>query len=224
MKLAAVCVGAGAGSRFGGDKLAEDLGGWSVLATALNALRSALPEAPMVVVVARDRLDDWRDRLQPDHPDLYLVAGGKLRQESVRAGVELVARDGAEAVVVHDAARPLVDRSDVLAVIDALGEAAGAILTARIPDTVKRVDAKKDIVATLARDDLRLALTPQVFRVAALMEAWRMDDPGQEWTDESALLETAGMRVHSVDARHPNPKLTTAADLRLLRALMGAEL
>lgn len=222
MKLATVCVGAGVGARFGGDKLAEDLGAGLVLETSLEALRSALPEVPMVVVVAEDRLDFWCDRLIPDYPDLQLMAGGQRRQDSVRAGVELAARDGAEAVVVHDAARPLVDRLDILAVVDALGEAAGAILAATIPDTVKRIDADHRVIDTLPRDDLRLALTPQVFRVVALIEAWRLTDAGGEWTDESALLESAGMTVHSVDARHPNPKLTKASDLRLLHALLGA--
>jgi 2-C-methyl-D-erythritol 4-phosphate cytidylyltransferase/2-C-methyl-D-erythritol 2,4-cyclodiphosphate synthase len=222
VKLATVCVGAGVGSRFGADKLAEDLGGRPVLGASLEALRSALPEAPMVGVVAEERLEFWRDRLLPDLPDLQLVAGGQRRQDSVRAGVELAARDGAEAVVVHDAARPLVDRSDILAVVDALGEAAGAILTATIPDTVKRIDVDQRVVDTLPRDDLRLALTPQVFRVAALVEAWGLADPGREWTDESALLESLHMTVNSVDARHPNPKLTRASDLRLLNALLGA--
>jgi len=223
VKLATVCVGAGVGARFGGDKLAEDLGGGVVLGTSLEALRSALPEALMVVVLAKDRRDYWRDRLLPGLPDLQLVAGGPRRQDSVRAGVDFAARDGAEVVVVHDAARPLVDPSDILAVVDTLGEAAGAILTATVPDTVKRIDVDHRVIDTLPRDDLRLALTPQVFRVAALIEAWGLADAGQEWTDESALLEFAGMTVHSVDARHPNPKLTTASDLRLLHALLGAQ-
>jgi 2-C-methyl-D-erythritol 4-phosphate cytidylyltransferase/2-C-methyl-D-erythritol 2,4-cyclodiphosphate synthase len=222
VRLASVCVGAGVGARFGGDKLAEDLGGGSVLGTSLEALRSAYPDAPMVVVLAEDRLVYWRDRLLPDLPDLQLVAGGRRRQDSVRAGVERAARDGAEVVVVHDAARPLVDRSDILAVVDGLGEAAGAILTATVPDTVKRIDVDHRVIGTLSREDLRLALTPQVFRVTALIEAWRLADSDQEWTDESALLESAGLTVHSVDARHPNPKLTTTSDLRLLRALLGA--
>lgn len=222
MKLAIVCVGAGVGTRFGGDKLAENLGAGLVLESSLEALRRALPGAPMVVVVAEDRIVFWRDRLIPDISDLQLVAGGRRRQDSVRVGVEIAARGGAEAVVVHDAARPLIDRSDILAVVDALGEADGAILTATIPDTVKRIDSDHRVIDTLPRDDLRLALTPQVFRVTALIEAWRSSDDNGEWTDESALLESAGMTVHCVDALHSNPKLTRASDLRLLHALLGA--
>ena len=123
---------------------------------------------------------------------------------------------------MHDAARPLVDRLDIQAVVDALGEAAGAILTTTIPDTVKRIDCDRRVIETLPRDTLRLALTPQVFQVAALTEAWGSTDVVGEWTDESALLESVGMTVRSVEARQPNPKLTTASDLRLLRGLSGA--
>lgn len=222
MNLATVCVGAGVGARFGGDKLAENLGHCLVLERSLEALRGAFPEAPMVVVVAEDRLEFWRDRLIPGFLHLQLVAGGVRRQDSVRAGVELAARGGAEVVAVHDAARPLVDRLDIQAVVDALGEAAGAILTTTIPDTVKRIDCDHRVIETLPRDTLRLALTPQVFQVAALTEAWGSTDVVGEWTDESALLESVGMMVRSVEARQPNPKLTTASDLRLLRGLSGA--
>jgi 2-C-methyl-D-erythritol 4-phosphate cytidylyltransferase/2-C-methyl-D-erythritol 2,4-cyclodiphosphate synthase len=203
--------------------LAQDLGGGTVLEASLLALRRAFPEAPMVLVVADKRRDFWRGRLLPEFPALRLVAGGQSRQDSVRAGVEFAAREGAEVVVVHDAARPLVDSSDILAVVDALGDAEGAILTASISDTVKRIDVEHRIMATLPRDDLRLALTPQVFRVAALVEAWRLDATDRDWTDEAALLESVAMTVNSVDARHPNPKLTTASDLGLVRALLGLQ-
>jgi 2-C-methyl-D-erythritol 4-phosphate cytidylyltransferase len=222
MNLAFVCVGAGRGVRFGGDKLAEMLGSRTVFAMALSGLVRAVPAAPMVVVVGEARFDFWRDHLSQEFPQARFVVGGDRRQDSVRAGVLSAAQAGADVVAVHDAARPLVHPADVKAVIDAVGGAGGAILSARVSDTVKRVDGEDMVVDTVARDRLRFALTPQVFQVAILMEVWQRTDPGKLWTDEAALLESTGIRVRSVLARHPNPKVTTEADLQVVRAIMEA--
>jgi len=220
-KLAIVCVGAGRGVRFGGDKLAEMLGLRTVFATALGALVRAVPEALMVVVVGDAMLEFWRDHLSPECPQARFVSGGDRRQDSVLAGVLYAAQAGAEVVAVHDAARPLVDPKDVEAVINAVGGVAGAILSARISDTVKRVDGNGMVVDTLSRDRLRSALTPQVFQISTLMEVWQRADLKRVWTDEATLLESAGIPVRSVLARHPNPKVTTEADLQMVRAMMG---
>jgi 2-C-methyl-D-erythritol 4-phosphate cytidylyltransferase len=215
-------VGAGRGVRFGGDKLAEMLGPRTVFATAIGALAKAVSEALLVVVVADSRLEFWRDRLSTEYPQARFVGGGDRRQDSVRAGVLYAAQAGAEVVAVHDAARPLVHPEDVQAVIGAVGGADGAILSSRVSDTVKRVDGNEMVVDTLSRDRLRFALTPQVFQIATLLEVWQRADLKRVWTDEAALLESAGIPVRSVLARHPNPKVTTAADLRLVRAMVGS--
>jgi 2-C-methyl-D-erythritol 4-phosphate cytidylyltransferase len=207
--------------RFGGDKLAEKLGPRTVFATALGALVRAVPEALMVVVVGDAMLEFWRDQLSLECPQARFVRGGDRRQDSVRAGVLYAAQAGAEVVAVHDAARPLVDPEDVEAVISAVSGAAGAILSARISDTIKRVDGKGLVVDTLPRERLRSALTPQVFQIATLMEVWQRADLKREWSDEAALLESAGLAVRSVLARHPNPKVTTEADLEVVRAMMS---
>ena len=220
MNLAFVCVGAGRGVRFGGEKLAEMVGARTVFATALGALARAVPEAQMIVVVAENRLDFWRDELASEFPGASYVLGGERRQDSVRAGVLEAAAAGADVVAIHDAARPLVDPEDIRAAIGALDGASGAILASEVSDTVKRIDAEEMIVDTVARENLRLALTPQVVRVRDLMEAWQQAGPDQWWTDEAALLESAGMSVRTVLARHQNPKVTTDVDLRLVRAIV----
>jgi 2-C-methyl-D-erythritol 4-phosphate cytidylyltransferase len=220
MNLALICVGAGRGERFGGDKLAQRLAGQPVLLLALHALHEALPEAPLIVVLPADRLERWRREVARVYPRATLVPGGERRQDSVRRGVEAAAELGTEVVAVHDAARALVHPDDVRRVVKALGDGAGAILGQRVADTVKRVDSEGSIRATVPRQDLRLALTPQVFRIEALQMAWNSVDPGLEWTDEAALVEVAGLPVSLVEARHPNPKLTTREDLVLMEALV----
>ena len=220
-QLCFVCVGAGRSSRFGGDKLGLKLGGRTVFSTALGALEAAFPAAGMIVVVASKRLAFWIDRLGLDFPRARCVAGGAHRHESVRAGVMAAIDLGAEVVAVHDAARPLVDPRDVQRVVGDLGDADGAVLTGRVSDTVKRIDGNDMVVETVDREGLRLALTPQVFRVSSLQFAWEEMNGSGEWTDESAILESLGMRVRSVVCRYPNPKLTVPSDLRVIRALAG---
>jgi 2-C-methyl-D-erythritol 4-phosphate cytidylyltransferase len=220
-RLCFVCVGAGSGSRFGREKLGQNIGDRTVFASALGGLVAAFPAAPVVVVVASELLQMWRGRLLEAFPTATFVGGGARRQDSVRAGVNAAIDLGAEMVAIHDAARPLVDPRDVQDVVGGLGDADGAILTARVSDTIKRIDPNGRVVETVDRESVGLALTPQVFRVASLETAWGAAGSGGEWTDESALLESVGMKVLSVVARHPNPKVTTEADLAVIRALAG---
>ncbi len=220
-KIAIVVVGAGRGCRSGSDKMSEGLGDRTVLEAAVSALRTAFSTGPMMVVVASDTLDDWRAILESDSPKTVVIAGGPRRQDSVRLGVERAVEWGAEVVAIHDGARPLVHPDDVRRVIGCLGDADAAILAAPIHDTVKRTDAMGLVAETLDRDHLRLALTPQVFRVAALESAWQRQDLSLEWSDEAALIEADGGLVRCATAEHPNPKITTAADLEFVRMICG---
>lgn len=219
--LAFVCVGAGRGRRFGSDKVSEKLGGRTVLEISIVALRTAIPEAPVVAVVAPDTVEWWRQVLEPEFSEIRVVSGGTRRQDSVRRGVERAVEWGAEVVVIHDAARPLVHSDDICRLIDAMDGADAVILTAAVSDTVKRVDANGIIRETVDRGSLRLAQTPQAFRVAVLETAWRRQDWSREWSDEAALLEADGCEVRSIVADYPNPKLTTAGDLDLARFKTG---
>ena len=216
--LAVVIAAAGRSVRFGSDKLAASLGGATVLERSVGALRAALPTSPMVVVVDDDRVDHWRESLS----SCEVIAGGPRRQDSVLLGIDRAAELGSEIVAVHDGARPLIHPDDVIKVIDALGGGAAAILCGGVSDTVKRIDGDDVIVETIDRDCLRLAQTPQVFRVAALRQAWKTQDASRDFSDEAAILEAGGCEVRVVVANHPNPKLTTLGDLELMRLMVGS--
>jgi len=215
-----VCVAGGRGERFGGDKLAEQLGTTTVLERSLFALRQTFPSAPLSVVVPANRLLFWRERLEVEGDALCCVEGGARRQDSVRRGVEAVAELGVEIVAIHDGGRPLVHPSDIRAVVEGLGNADGCILGQPAADTVKRVDARGVVLETIPRQAVLLAQTPQVFRLEALLRAWDAGDSEGEWTDEAALLESLGMSVITVAAKYPNPKLTTEGDLAVIRAMV----
>ena len=214
-----VCVAGGSGKRFGGDKLAEKLGNTTVLECSLLALRQAFPSAPMSVVVPTDRMPFWLEQLGSDCSGLRCIEGGARRQDSVRRGVEAVAGSGIEIVMVHDGARPLVHPWDIQATVEGLGSADGCVLGQPATDTVKRVDAQGVVIETLPRQEILLTQTPQAFRLQSLRRAWDAGNFENEWTDEAALLESLGMKVVTVAAAHPNPKLTTESDLLIFRAL-----
>lgn len=219
--LAVVIAAAGRGRRFGVDKMSERLGDLTVLEMTVDAIRAAVPSVPVVAVVGPDWVVRWRTVLESDSPRTTVIAGGPRRQDSVRLGVEKAAELGVEIVAIHDGARPLVHPDDIAAVIDSLGDGPAAILATEVSDTVKRVDRGGAVCETIDRRSLRMAQTPQVFRVAALETAWRRQDPRHEWSDEAALIEADGGRVRCVVAEHSNPKITTPADLELVRTLIG---
>jgi 2-C-methyl-D-erythritol 4-phosphate cytidylyltransferase len=203
----AIVVAAGSGSRFGAAKQFAPLGRRTVLDRAVAGARDACDG--VVVVVGDDA--QW------EPPDgVRCAPGGATRSDSVRAGLALVPAD-ADVVVVHDAARPLASRALYASVIAAVREGADAAIPALpVIDTVKRI-ADGRVVATVPRADLVLVQTPQAFRTDALRAAHR--EGGIE-TDDAALVEAGGGTVAVVPGETRNLKVTVAADLELVQALL----
>ncbi|GAA4493030.1 bifunctional 2-C-methyl-D-erythritol 4-phosphate cytidylyltransferase/2-C-methyl-D-erythritol 2,4-cyclodiphosphate synthase [Gluconacetobacter tumulicola] len=154
------------------------------------------------------------------------VAGGATRQESVRAGLEaldrLPAAERPDLVLVHDGARPYVPAEVTQAVIAALATHPGAIPAVRVADTLKR-GHDGVITATVPREDLYRAQTPQGFRFALLRDLHR-GAAATDATDDAALLETAGHTVALVAGSEDNIKLTYEEDLMRLERLIGPTL
>jgi 2-C-methyl-D-erythritol 4-phosphate cytidylyltransferase len=215
----AVLAAAGSGERFGADrpKAFVRLGEQPLLAESLARLESS--EWIDAIVVAAP--PGWEE------PAILLaeelgcgkvsacVTGGATRADSVRLGVAEVPPDAA-VVLVHDAARPLLDDAVVERVVAALGDGwDGAVPVLPIPDTVKRVDGEA-IVETLQRDELRVVQTPQAFVADVLRGALA----GSDWTDCSAAVEAAGGRVRVVAGDPRLLKITDAADLDRVAALL----
>jgi 2-C-methyl-D-erythritol 4-phosphate cytidylyltransferase len=214
----AIVVAAGSGARFGGDQPKQyvELGGRRVLDWSLQSLGRWFG-ARIVLVVAADRLHDVEAGMVGVGA---VVAGGATRSDSVRAGLAAVPSD-AEAIFVHDAARPLIDDDVVTALLAAIeGGADGAIPGVPVTDTVKRVDGTNTVVETLRRPELVAVQTPQAFRALALR---RVHVPGAEATDDAALIEAAGGVVVVVPGSERLRKVTTSADLAFLEGLLAHE-
>lgn len=213
MNCVALVVAAGRGTRFGGSRPKQylPLGGMLVLRHPLKTLqRHSAIDAVRVVFNPEDRdryhaAVDGLDLLPP-------VTGGALRQDSVRLGLESLAALAPRRVLIHDAARPLVDVQTIDRVLSALDEAPGAVPALALRDTVKR-GANGLIAGTVDRTNLWRAQTPQGFHYREILEAHRAAK-GLDLPDDAAVAERAGLTVRLVAGSEVNFKVTTQDDLR----------
>lgn len=227
MNVGVVLVAAGQGVRMGGaDKSALEIAGRSVLSYAINA---SVPVAQFViVVVAADRVAAWEAiRAAEQWPvPTDIVAGGAVRQESVRIGVSALRQHGGcDIVVIHDGARPLVTTAMIRACIEAAQRDGAAIVAVPATDTIKRVMDDR-IVETLDRASLWAAQTPQAFRWQLLHDAfaWAGLLDAVPTTDEASLVEAYGQPVSVVRGDRANIKITEPDDLVVAHALLKARM
>jgi 2-C-methyl-D-erythritol 4-phosphate cytidylyltransferase len=204
---------------MGFDKLLASLHGTSVLQRSLDRLLECDAIHSVVIVCPQER---WNTLLIPTSGKPVTRAdGGTLRQDSVSSGVA-AAPAQATFIAIHDAARPLVSVEDLTRVISAAQESGAASLAHRIVDTLKRADKSNFTRDSVSRDDLWGMETPQVFARIWLEKALSLtSNRNFLFTDEVSLLETAGYPVLLVESLHPNPKITTPADLSRAAALLS---
>lgn len=215
--VAAVVVAAGRGSRAGSDvpKQYWPLGPEPMLCASLRSLAGHPAVGRVQPVIHADdaeRFTRATSGLRIADP----VPGGATRQASVRAGLEALAPHAPELVLVHDAARPFASAALIAAAIAAARATGAAVPVLPVTDTVKLVDATGRIAATLARERLRTVQTPQAFGFAALLDAHRRAAAAgrEDFTDDAALAEWAGLAVTTFPGEARNVKLTTAEDFR----------
>jgi 2-C-methyl-D-erythritol 4-phosphate cytidylyltransferase len=148
------------------------------------------------------------------------VEGGATRSDSVRRALAAAPPD--DAVIVHDAARPLVRPQHFTDALAALADADAAIAAARMPDTTKEAGDDLLVTATLDRSRLWAIQTPQAFHRAVLERALDCDDAMRaRATDDAWLVEQAGGRVRIVESTPENFKVTTPHDLKVAGLLLG---
>jgi 2-C-methyl-D-erythritol 4-phosphate cytidylyltransferase/2-C-methyl-D-erythritol 2,4-cyclodiphosphate synthase len=218
MRIAAILVAAGTGSRFGADlpKQFLTVAGKPVIRHAAEALARHVSLLQPV-----GESEPIEAALQGMVFCLPVIPGGATRQDSVLAGLEALERHSPDVVLVHDAARPVIPKGTIMALLDALRESAGAIPAAPVADTLKRVE-RGVIIETVPRAGLFRAQTPQAFRFQTLLVALRKAATGA--TDDAALLEAAGETVAVVPGSEDNIKLTYPDDLLRLERIMAVPL
>jgi 2-C-methyl-D-erythritol 4-phosphate cytidylyltransferase len=153
-----------------------------------------------------------------------VVAGGDTRRESVLKGLRALPRSTSY-VAIHDGARPLVRPADIDTAVALARTERAAMLAVPVSDTVKRV-RDRYVLATLEREGLWLAQTPQVFQYDLIMELHEKYNRGEldcAVTDDAALVEAGGFKIRVLESTGPNPKVTSRHDLAVVAALLGEE-
>jgi len=218
-RIAVLIVAAGKGLRAGTElpKQFESLAGKPMLRRSVEAFEGY----PVQVVIGPGQ-EDLAAAALAGLCLPALVPGGATRQESVRLGLEALAGDAPDYVLIHDAARPLISRRVTENVVKALaGGADGALPMVAASDTLRRKDA--DGHWTLVpRDNLYRAQTPQGFAFDKILKAHR-EHARQEVTDDVALAELAGLRVEMVEGEEKNIKVTRKEDFALAESLLGSD-
>ena len=225
----AVMPAGGTGSRLGAalPKQYLDLAGEPMIARAARALLAAPWIERLVVVVAAD--DARAAGVLAGLPRTVVLAeGGATRRDTVLAGLRWLAREQGVApgdwVLVHDAARPGLDRASLERLRESLyRDPVGGLLALPVSDTVKRGETAggptPGVTRTVPREGLWLAQTPQMFRLGRLLDAL---ERSADVTDESAAMEHAGLVPKLVAGARANFKVTTGEDLELMRRLFAA--
>ncbi|MGC1369788.1 MAG: bifunctional 2-C-methyl-D-erythritol 4-phosphate cytidylyltransferase/2-C-methyl-D-erythritol 2,4-cyclodiphosphate synthase [Methylovirgula sp.] len=229
--LAILVVAAGRGSRAGPGvpKQYRQLAGKPLIAWTLSTLLKAAPRARLKAVIHADDLAAYRQALGPLAKaglDRLLppAFGGELRQDSVRLGLEALAQDPPQIVLIHDGARPFASAELLARAHDAAARHGAAVPGLPLTDTIKQVDATARIIATPARETLRSVQTPQAFAFDLILAAHRKAAAAGETglTDDAAVAEWAGHDVYIFEGERDNMKITGVEDFaRAEERLLG---
>src|SRR5260221_14527950 len=224
-RTAAILVAAGRGLRAGsgGPKQYRSIGGQTVIFRAMEPFchhPQVFAVQPVLNPDDTAMFNDAVSALRHEPP----ANGGATRQASVHAGLEALAAQKPDVVLIPDAARPFVSAALISRAIDAAGRTGAAIPAISVADTIKLIGKTGNVEATPERARLRIAQTPQAFRFDAILDAHRRAarDGRSDFTDDAALAEWAGLTVATFEGAPANMKLTTTEDFVRAAASLGS--
>ena len=220
-RVGVILAGAGESRRMEGiDKVFAPLRGRPILDHSFGVMASVPEVAAGVLVLSERGFARGQEVLAARGWAVgwNVCIGGARRQDSVRLGLERLGN--VEWVIIHDVARPCVDRDMVYRGLEAAKETGAAVAAVPVTDTVKVVDGGTRVVETLDRSNLWAVQTPQVFRRDILEASFANSDANA--TDEATLLERMGHPVRVFQGDYGNLKVTTPGDLALAEAILEA--
>ncbi len=218
-KIAIIIAAAGQGKRLGAPvpKQYLKIGGEYVLAKSIKAFENISEVDYIFVVTNKDYIDKCEKIIKENkfHKVESIVPGGKKRQDSVYNALQEinVKKPGVSIVLIHDGARPFVERDVVLNVIKETAVSGAVVCCVPMKNSVRKMLAGSRS-NSVDRNDYYSVQTPQGFKKAILIESYnRAYDDGYYGTDDAAVVETAGYEIKIVDGDYGNIKITTKEDL-----------
>jgi 2-C-methyl-D-erythritol 4-phosphate cytidylyltransferase len=216
--ISAIVLAGGAGKRMNSDvsKQYMELAGKPVLHHSIAAFDSHDEIGEIVVVIRKGEEELFESDIfskQQFRKNIKIVRGGDERSDSVRNGLSVL-DPKSEMVLVHDGARPFLDKNIIGNNISGCREHGACVTAVPSKDTVKIVNSSHEIVETPDRNTVFLAQTPQTFKLEIIREALeKVDKEGISVTDDSMAVESLGVKVQVVEGSYENIKLTTPDDM-----------
>jgi len=226
-RIGVVVVAAGRGERAGatreGPKQYRNVGGQPVLRRTLEVFSTHASIAEIVVAIHPDDTDLYAAATPGLDGRIRTIAGGSTRQASTRLGLLALQDSNVDHVLIHDGVRPFVDQALIDRVIAGIGPRHGSLPALAVSDTIKKGDGAGLVSGTVDRTGLFAAQTPQGFPFDPILRAHEKahDEGRDDFTDDAALAEWAGIPVKLVEGSPDNVKLTWARDIVMADARLN---
>ncbi len=211
MSFSVIIACGGSSTRMGKNKLLIDLKGKSCIRRSCEAFCNIEEICEIIVAAPKEFTGVYKSELTG--LDVIFTEGGSTRTKSVAKGVELAKGDY---VIIHDGARPLITKNEILACIEDAKKYGSSVLCTKSKDTVRITDGESSYSPD--REGVYIVRTPQIFRRDDYLKAL---DLGGDYTDDAQLLESVGGKIHLTLGNYDNIKLTTEEDITAARAILG---
>jgi 2-C-methyl-D-erythritol 4-phosphate cytidylyltransferase len=215
MKITAIIAAGGQGKRMGQPKQLLPLAGKPMLYWTIEAFRGVPAVNEIIVAINRQQMGEISAL------NVLVVEGGMERQDSIQNALGLVQK-GTDLVLIHDGARPLIERRTIESAIKEALEHGAAAVGVPVKDTLKRVGDDSIILNTVDRTGLWQVQTPQAFKYDIITRAYK--NAKLKATDDSKLVEDLGIKVKMVMGSYENIKVTTLEDIRIAGGILGAKI
>lgn len=216
MKISAIIVAAGKGTRMGADKnkVFLELMGKTILEHTVDVFENA-PIIDEIIIVTND-IEGAGDLFKDYKKVAKITEGGATRQESVKNGLMSATGDIA---LIHDGARALIMEKEIVASVEAAQKYGAAAVGVKSKDTLKKADKDGFIVKTVDREFIYNIQTPQVFKMAEIRKMHKLAEKNS-FTDDCALAESFGTRIKIVEGSYDNIKITTPDDMEIAEKIL----
>ena len=219
-KTAVIVLAAGSGKRMnaGQNKMFLQLNGKPVLERTVTVFQQSDAIDGIVIVAKADEVEQVQKMVPKEQfgKIICYTAGGKERQDSVLCGLTALKTFGEDVyhrVLIHDGARPFINQETIKKTIERVKEVGAVVVGAPAIDTIKICSEKGEIIETPKRKTVFHAQTPQTFRFDEILKAHEKLK-GENFTDDSSMMEKLGHKVYIVEATHENRKITFREDLQ----------